>query len=76
MDGPAVLAGLCDGEQVLCGDPDNPSTMLATHNEREWAEWKSGYRTVNQRENLRFVPLHDVVDQRYAVYFPVRGGQP
>ena len=49
--------------------------MLTPQNEREWAEWKPGYRTINQRRNVRFMPLHDVVDESYSVYFPVRGSR-
>ncbi len=71
MDGPVVLAGLCDGEYKLRGNRDRAETMLAPHNEREWADWKAGYRSVGQRVNLRFLPLHEVVDQPYTVYFPV-----
>jgi hypothetical protein len=75
MDGPVVLAGLCDGEQELYGDMSTPQSMLTPHNEREWADWKSGYRTINQRRNVRFIPLLEVVDEPYSVYFPVRGSR-
>jgi hypothetical protein len=75
MDGPVVLAGLCDDERTLSGDPANPDGMLTPHNEREWAEWKSGYRTVNQRRNIRFVPLHEVVDEPYTIYFPIKAAR-
>jgi hypothetical protein len=71
MDGPVVLAGLCDEERTLLGDARNPSTLLKPDNEREWGNWEPGYRTRNQERNIRFVPLHDVRDERYTVYFPV-----
>ncbi len=74
MDGPVVLAGLCDDARALRGDPHDAETMLAPHNEREWANWKAGYRTINQRLDFRFIPLHEIVDERYTVYFPVRAG--
>jgi hypothetical protein len=72
MDGPVVLAGLCSEERTLYGDPENPKTMLTPDNEPEWANWLRGYRAVNQERGLRFVPLYDVIDERYTVYFPIR----
>ncbi len=71
MDGPVVLAGLTDDEPLLIGDKDLPSTILIPHNEREWGEWEPGYRTHRQAHNLRFVPLHDIRDEHFTVYFPV-----
>jgi DUF1680 family protein len=71
MDGPVVLAGLCDGERTLRATRDDPDTILTPHNEREWGEWEPGYRTQRQPENIRFIPLHAIRDERYTVYFPV-----
>ena len=72
MDGPVVLAGLCEEERALYGDVNDPASLLAPDNEREWGAWLGGYRARNQPHGLRFLPLYEVVDQRYAVYFPVR----
>jgi DUF1680 family protein len=72
LDGPAVLAGLCDEERTLRGDPARPETLLAPDNEREWATWGTAYRALNQERGLRFIPLHEILDQSYTVYFPVR----
>ncbi|MFB3882190.1 MAG: beta-L-arabinofuranosidase domain-containing protein [Armatimonadota bacterium] len=72
LDGPVVLAGLCDEARALIGDKDRPSTLLAPDNEREWDTWLPGYRAVNQQRGLRFRPLHEVTDERYTVYFSVR----
>ncbi|MCD6032572.1 MAG: hypothetical protein K0S78_4754, partial [Thermomicrobiales bacterium] len=71
MDGPVVLAGLCDEERTLYGDTDHPETILVPDNEREWRGWKPGYRTRNQDRGIRFLPLYEIVDERYTVYFPV-----
>ncbi len=76
MDGPVVLAGLCDEERALRGDAGDPSTLLTPDNEREWGNWEPGYRTRNQERTIRFVPLHDVRDERYSVYFPVSASLP
>lgn len=72
MDGPVVLAGLCDEERMLYGDVNDPGSLLAPENEREWGTWLGGCRAVGQPHGLRFVPLYEVTDERYAVYFPVR----
>ncbi len=72
LDGPVVLAALTNGEVTLTGDSGQPSTLLVPDNEREWASWLGGYRTVNQNPNLRFVPLNSITDQAYTVYCQVR----
>lgn len=72
MDGPVALAGLCDEERTIYGDPANPEALLAPDNEREWIFWRSGYKTRGQLSNFRFLPLHEIVDQRYTTYFPIR----
>ncbi len=72
MDGPVVLAGLCDEERTLVGDVDDPASMLAPDNERQWGSWTSGWRVVGQDRGLRLAPIHEIVDEAYTVYFPVR----
>ena len=75
MDGPVVLAGLCDEERTLRGNANAAETLLTPDNEREWNEWKPGYRTRRQPHNIRFLPLYDIRDERYTVYFPVQGAE-
>ena len=72
LDGPVVLAGLCDEERILSGDKNRPETPLRPDTEREWGTWLHGYRAAGQERGLRFLPLYEVVDQRYTVYFPVK----
>jgi len=72
MDGPVVLAGLCDDERTLYGDRERPETILAPDNEREWWFWRPGYRARGQERGLRFLPLYEIRDERYTVYFPIR----
>jgi DUF1680 family protein len=72
LDGPVVLAGLCDHEVTLIGDPERPATLLTADNEREWGRWMNGYRSVGQATTIRFKPLYEVVDEAYTLYFPVR----
>jgi uncharacterized protein len=71
MDGPVVLAGLCSEERTLVGDPSHPEALLVPDNEREWSNWKGGYRARGQERGLRFLPLHEVTGEAYTVYFPV-----
>ena len=44
-------------------------------NEREWASWLTGYKTINQDVNVRFVPISEITDEEYTVYFPVRAAK-
>lgn len=71
LHGPVVLAGLCDQETTLQGDPARPEAILFPDNERQWSEWLPGFRSVGQPTSVRFIPLHEVSDQTYTVYFPV-----
>jgi DUF1680 family protein len=71
MDGPVVLAGLIDGECPLQGDRDHPETMLTPVHELEWYRWRQGYRTRVSPFGTRFIPLYEVRDEAYTVYFPV-----
>jgi DUF1680 family protein len=72
LDGPVLLAALTEGAVTLSGDAGKPDTLLVADNEREWANWLGGYRTVDQSVNLRFVPLNSITDQAYTVYCEVR----
>jgi DUF1680 family protein len=75
MDGPAVLVGLVDEERMLVGDKNNPETILTPDAERQWGMWnQSRYRTTNQERGIRFVPLYEVKDETYTMYFPVKKG--
>jgi DUF1680 family protein len=73
MEGPLVLAGLCDEERALHGHSDRLQDLLAPDVEREWGNWKLRYRTIGQTRNIRFVPILDVTDEKYTVYLPLVG---
>lgn len=74
MEGPVVLAGLCDHERTLfVGEDDgDPTSILQLDGERQWDHWMAHYHATGQDIGLRFMPLHDVTDEKYTVYFPVR----
>jgi DUF1680 family protein len=71
MDGPVALAGLCDNDGVLRGDIDRPETVLVEDDERDWTIWKRHYRARGRDGSIRFVPIHEIGNERYTVYFPV-----
>lgn len=72
VDGPVVLAGLTEEEPTLLGDTARPETMLVPDRERNHSWWNTGYyRTRGQSVNFRFIPLYEIKDERYTVYFPV-----
>ncbi|MDQ1215579.1 beta-L-arabinofuranosidase domain-containing protein [Microbacterium arborescens] len=71
VEGAVVLAGLVDRETPLVGDITDPATLLAADDERQWSQWLTRYRSVGRSSGIRFVPLNEVVDERFAVYFPV-----
>lgn len=71
LDGPVVLAGLVSEERRLFGDIEKPETIIKPYHERQWSEWTSMYRTVNQMRGFYLKPLKDIGNQEYTVYFPV-----
>lgn len=73
LDGPVVLAGLTAEERNLTGDPAHPATLLKTDRERNLSWWNSGYyRTASIDRSFRFIPLYEVKDESYTVYFSIK----
>lgn len=75
MEGPIVLAGICDGERELEGNQEEPEEFLIPQYEHtyEMFPWKqSTYKTIHQEKNINFIPLYEVTDETYTVYFPIR----
>jgi DUF1680 family protein len=72
MDGPILLAGLAGEERRLQGDWARPETLLVPDRERNHSWWNTGYyRTRGLDRGFRFIPLYEVKEQKYTVYFPV-----
>ena len=73
VDGPIVLAGLTDRDCGLCGDAPADIFVPRTEHTYETYVWKQNcYVTKNQPTNLEFVPLYDVTDEAYTVYFTIK----
>jgi uncharacterized protein len=84
MEGPVVLAAVLGDrsgqtravetvdEKTLYCKKDEPTTVLVPDNERDSSRWRTGYRTQGQRQNIRFIPLYEIQDECYAVYFPLQ----
>jgi hypothetical protein len=71
MEGPVVLAGLCDSDRVSHGAADRPLEMLKPDAERRWNAWHCAYRTIDTDPGIRFFPLDEVRGESYSVYFKV-----
>jgi len=82
MEGPVVLAGILGPgspgrsvetleEPALYARQEDPAAILTPDNERTPSRWRSGFRTRGQANNIRFIPLYEVRDECYAVYFPI-----
>ena len=71
-EGPVVLAGLCEKDCGIYTETDAPESALAYVTEHTYSTFpwqQSVYRTVNQPENFNFIPLYDITDEKYTVYF-------
>ncbi len=68
--GPVVLAGLTHREQALSGSPDDAGAVLRAVGTLDHHGFAHQWLTTGQGVNLRFVPLYDVCDETYTVYFP------
>ena len=69
LDGPVVLAGLIESDNGLYGNLDE---CLAPNTEHlySYIPWKQNcYVTRGQKRNFKFVPLYDVTDEVYTLYF-------
>jgi uncharacterized protein len=53
----------------LKGDLSRPETVLIPDNEREWEYWRGDYRTHGQSQDFRLIPLYEVRDEVFTVYF-------
>lgn len=72
VDGPIVLAGLIDRDVGICGDLDDPESILLPEQSHTYGAFvwtQNVYMTRRQRENFRVIPLYEVTDEKYTIYF-------
>lgn len=72
MEGPIVLAGVdCDDEglKISSDDPADILFPVSEHTYDSFPWLQSTYRTKGQDKELTFIPLYDVMDEKYTVYF-------
>ena len=72
LEGPVVLAGLCDADRGIYMKENNAASALLPNTEHTYSTFpwlQSTYRTTGQPENISFVPLYDVTDEQYTLYF-------
>lgn len=75
LEGPIVLAGLCGsdcGIQAQNGVPESSLVNITEHTYCTFPWQQSVYRTVGQPVNFDLIPLYDVTDEEYTVYFTVK----
>lgn len=70
MYGPAVLAGLSDEKTICTATEVIPTDILRPINVNRWSNIM--FYTKNQVENVRFIPLCDIINEHYTVYFPLK----
>lgn len=71
IEGPVVLAGVTNADRTLAGDPARPGTMLLEDDARPGSGTHRGYRTRSADPGFRFIPLFEIRDEPYTVYFRV-----
>lgn len=74
LEGPIVLAGCCDKETELRFSKENPYDYFMAQYEHNYKifPWKqSTYKTIKQSQNIDFMPLYEITDEKYSVYFNI-----
>ena len=72
LEGPIVLAGLCDVDKGLYLKEGDIKKSMRPKYEHTYSvfPWKqSTYQTTGQPENIEFVPVYDITDEAYTMYF-------
>ena len=72
VEGPIVLAGLTDHDCGISGDLNDPESILLpelSHTYGAFVWTQSTYMTRKQTPNFRLIPLYEVTDEKYTIYF-------
>ncbi len=75
MFGPIVLAGIMDKTTPIVKDLNTGFLSEASADPAQWLKPVPGkpltFQTVGQPRPLSFIPLYDVIDQRFGVYWKI-----
>ena len=72
VDGPIVLAGLTDRDCGITGNIEDPESILLPEQSHTYGAFvwtQNTYLTRRQKENFRMIPLYEVTDEKYTIYF-------
>lgn len=74
VDGPIVLAGLTDKDRgfAYSGDVSNALYQRTEHTYTTYVWKQNTYITKDQPENFEMIPLYEVTDEAYTVYFTLK----
>lgn len=77
VDGPIVLAGLTDRDTGLQGNLEESESILLPEQSHTYGAFiwtQNVYQTRHQKENFRMIPLYEVTDENYTVYYSYAQG--
>ena len=71
LEGPIVLAGLSDNDYGIKFPSGNEKVFrpVKEHTYSSFPWLQSNYKTVNQDRETTFIPLYDVTDEKYTLYW-------
>lgn len=71
MEGPIVLAGISDNDYGIKA-PAGIASVLRKSQEHTYSTFpwlQSNYKTISQEKETTFVPLYEITDEQYTVYW-------
>ena len=71
MEGPIVLAGISDNDYGLKAPAGIPSVLRQAkeHTYTNFPWQQSTYRTIFQERETTFVPLYEITNEKYTLYW-------
>ena len=72
VEGPVVLAGVTDRDRGIRGNLEEPESILLPEQSHTYGAFvwtQNVYLTRKQAENFRVVPLYEITDEKYTIYF-------
>jgi hypothetical protein len=69
MIGPEVLAGITAGESRICGEPGQAAAGFLPVDRLRGSRLRTVFEALGEHHDIRFIPLKDIVDEPYRVYW-------